>query len=299
MHEIYGLQNGRGVYLMVNDVAKKKLPKGLLLGEYMMLFPRHRSQYYRFGKYFPDITNLQLTISHEKYYINIGANKVNLCELISVGLFGFMILEALKIISSLFVSVPISMVSYVLIALSYLSYQIIHLVQQKSRNNQLIFCRKTGKIIRRDMGSRGHDYFFEFEGFEGYCFKSPLSQSCYELFLVNPSKNWLMKIADFKSPRKLWVQWDFIQQFMDLTKPLPDTPEFEACREFDKTTKIFDKEWKRTPYFWRSMPEKQVMKYSKEAFWRIRTYQGDLSEYPFEFLAENRLVASDTLSGTK
>lgn len=47
--------------------------------------------------------------------------------------------------------------------------------------------------------------------------------------------------------------WDFIQNYMDVTKPLPDIPLFEEYRHLDPTTKTYDEQTNRPARYWREM----------------------------------------------
>lgn len=47
--------------------------------------------------------------------------------------------------------------------------------------------------------------------------------------------------------------WDFIQNYMDVTKPLPDIPLFEEYRHLDPTTKAHDEQVNRPIRYWRDM----------------------------------------------
>ncbi|MBB1308038.1 MULTISPECIES: hypothetical protein [unclassified Pseudoalteromonas] len=47
-----------------------------------------------------------------------------------------------------------------------------------------------------------------------------------------------------------FIHWELLQNFMDITQPLADIPQFEYYREFDKTTAEFDKANGRPKYFW-------------------------------------------------
>ena len=51
--------------------------------------------------------------------------------------------------------------------------------------------------------------------------------------------------------------WNMVQQFMDISQPLPDTYYFEEYREFDPTTKTYDEKEERNPRFWRDMTDKE------------------------------------------
>lgn len=47
--------------------------------------------------------------------------------------------------------------------------------------------------------------------------------------------------------------WDYLQNYMDISKPLPDTPELEAFRHLDPTTAEHDRQTDREPRYWRDM----------------------------------------------
>ena len=49
--------------------------------------------------------------------------------------------------------------------------------------------------------------------------------------------------------------WDYLQNYMDISKPLPDTPRLEAFRHLDPTTAEHDRETSRDPRYWRDMDD--------------------------------------------
>lgn len=49
--------------------------------------------------------------------------------------------------------------------------------------------------------------------------------------------------------------WDYLQNYMDISKPLPDTPELEAFRHLDPTTAEHDRQTGRAPRYWRDMDD--------------------------------------------
>ena len=49
--------------------------------------------------------------------------------------------------------------------------------------------------------------------------------------------------------------WDYLQNYMDISKPLPDTPELEAFRHLDPTTAEHDRQTGREPRYWRDMDD--------------------------------------------
>jgi hypothetical protein len=74
----------------------------------------------------------------------------------------------------------------------------------------------------------------------------------------------------FRSPSvwvdKQWLhgEWEYYQQYMDISLPLPDTPDFEPYRHLDPTTAAYDNDHNRPPNFWRDMPLEQVKKEQAE-----------------------------------
>ncbi|MDP2570624.1 hypothetical protein Q8W40_00410 [Vibrio penaeicida] len=61
--------------------------------------------------------------------------------------------------------------------------------------------------------------------------------------------------------------WNVIQQYMDISQPLPDLPFLEPFRSEDLTTATYDKEIGRDPNYWRSMSyrglDKAIIKMAK------------------------------------
>ncbi|MCD5997500.1 hypothetical protein KDX38_28580 [Pseudomonas sp. CDFA 602] len=78
--------------------------------------------------------------------------------------------------------------------------------------------------------------------------------------LVNPD--------DFKQRPCAW--WDFFQNYMNVSGPLPDIPLFEPYRHLDPVTAEYDKKNGRNPRYWIDMNE-DVFKAEVGAMWK-RTY---------------------------
>ncbi|ABA90066.1 hypothetical protein Pcar_2831 [Syntrophotalea carbinolica DSM 2380] len=70
--------------------------------------------------------------------------------------------------------------------------------------------------------------------------------------------------SDWVDKQWLHAEWEYYQQFMDISLPLPDTPDFEPYRHLDPTTAAHDKEHNRPPNFWRNMSLEQVKKEQAE-----------------------------------
>ncbi|MEB0094496.1 hypothetical protein QN408_25165, partial [Pseudomonas sp. CCI4.2] len=49
--------------------------------------------------------------------------------------------------------------------------------------------------------------------------------------------------------------WDFLQNYMDTSRPLPDLPRYEQYRHLDPTTAEYDRKIGRDPRFWIDMDD--------------------------------------------
>ena len=72
----------------------------------------------------------------------------------------------------------------------------------------------------------------------------------------------------------VYLSWELVQQFMDISQPLPDTPEFEPFRHLDPVTAEWDKHHNRPPKLYAQMPDriwdkltKKVWEYEKGFKW--------------------------------
>ena len=58
------------------------------------------------------------------------------------------------------------------------------------------------------------------------------------------------------SPTMCYAYWDFIQNYMDITRPLPELPLLEQYRHLDPTTAEHDQATGRPSRYWRDMDDK-------------------------------------------
>ncbi|MCD5976839.1 hypothetical protein [Pseudomonas quasicaspiana] len=63
--------------------------------------------------------------------------------------------------------------------------------------------------------------------------------------LVNLDNRWQMPCA----------LWDFLQNYMDTSGPLPELPRYEEFRHLDPTTAVYDQQTGRPPRFWIDMDD--------------------------------------------
>ena len=72
--------------------------------------------------------------------------------------------------------------------------------------------------------------------------------------------------------------WDFLQNYMDVSRPIPDILLFEAYRHLDPVTAIYDKEKGRIPRYWIDMDD-NTFKQRVDAMWQ-RAYAIDTFTRP-------------------
>lgn len=100
-----------------------------------------------------------------------------------------------------------------------------------------------------------------FHEWDGYLLSLPDHQGniWYRLVLVHKTQEWALPmnqlLAATTNREDVLAYWDLIRQYMDVTKPLPDIPLFEAYRYLDPTTRAHDEKTGRDPYHWRNMNE--------------------------------------------
>ncbi|MFN9527254.1 MAG: hypothetical protein ACK561_22570 [Pseudomonadaceae bacterium] len=63
--------------------------------------------------------------------------------------------------------------------------------------------------------------------------------------------------------------WDYLQNYMDISNPMPDTPELEAFRHLDPTTAEHDRQTGRAPRYWRDMDDETFKAKEREMNERI------------------------------
>ncbi|MEE5118380.1 hypothetical protein V2K50_00795 [Pseudomonas alliivorans] len=83
--------------------------------------------------------------------------------------------------------------------------------------------------------------------------------------------------------------WDFFQNYMDTSRPIPDIPYFEAYRHLDPVTAKYDKENGRNPRYWIDMDD-DTFKERVDAMWQ-RIYSIDTFTRPN--LMENSVSYKD------
>jgi hypothetical protein len=90
--------------------------------------------------------------------------------------------------------------------------------------------------------------------------------------------------SESNSPVQIYRDWELLQTFMDISKPLSEVPELEPFRTKDPVTVNYDKEHQRPPRYWQNMDPAKAKQFHKEA--SEATYK-----YPWGKTREQALAA--------
>lgn len=122
--------------------------------------------------------------------------------------------------------------------------------------NLAIFQRDTG-LVRVPLDKK--DYIeLPFEEFiPGISLGSSRGYPRYGLVLIHRyTGHGLSNPGSISDSRKrVFLEWEFIRQYMDPNLPLPDFPKLECIRQDDPVTRQWDARYGRPADFWRSMSE--------------------------------------------
>ncbi len=70
-------------------------------------------------------------------------------------------------------------------------------------------------------------------------------------------------------PEPCYALWDFVQNYMDVTQPLPDIPIWEAHRHLDPVTAEHDRQTNRPERYWRDMDDDTFKACEREMHYRV------------------------------
>jgi hypothetical protein len=139
--------------------------------------------------------------------------------------------------------------------------------------NNTIFNRRTG-LVTIPRGGKKTPVILPFAELDGYYYCSHST--------VNV--NYLLHFGHRFTPRGygtgrswvdrywIYVEWEFLQQYMDISLPLPDIPDLEPYRHLDPTTAAYDKQYSREPHYWRDMDMAQFEKERQEGIQAIENF---------------------------
>ncbi|HDZ55596.1 MAG TPA: hypothetical protein ENI17_00385 [Pseudomonas xinjiangensis] len=129
--------------------------------------------------------------------------------------------------------------------------------------------RRTGMVTLFDYDNMGKyksegligEFVYAFHEFDAYVGSGPTRQGhmFYQLYMAHRYRNHVIDLDVFvprdSEPEPHYAGWDFVQNYMDTSRPLPDIPLFEPHREQDPVTAEYDRHNGRDPRYWRDMDD--------------------------------------------
>lgn len=147
------------------------------------------------------------------------------------------------------------------------------LIKIVPNKNNIVFNRRTGMVTIPQFG-RTPPIMLPFAECDGYYF-CPQSKTgwSYTLYLGHRFSPQGTILTQQRTDRFVVnADWEYFQQYMDISLPLPDTPAVETYRHLDPTTAAYDKEHNRPPRYWRDFDLKQVNLEIKKGFEIIQKF---------------------------
>lgn len=141
------------------------------------------------------------------------------------------------------------------------------------KKNNTIFSRRTGLVSIPRPGKKS-PVVLPFAEFDGYCYSTQTTINViYHLYLGHRFTPVGFSTGK-KYTRRYWIhgEWEFLQQYMDISMPLPDVPSLEPYRHLDPTTAAYDKQHSRPPHYWRDIDMNQLEKERQEGIQAIEDY---------------------------
>ncbi|MCL1477475.1 MAG: hypothetical protein MH219_07955 [Marinobacter sp.] len=131
-----------------------------------------------------------------------------------------------------------------------------HLTDKLQRTNPTGLYRREGVVRIKERKSVFEAPFIEFDA---YLIHTPSGRGGRYFNLVlqhryNKHQLWMKGlVTDAMNQNDVYAYWSMVQQFMDVSGPLPDVPIFEPFRSRDPVTREWDERTCRDPFKWRKM----------------------------------------------
>lgn len=124
--------------------------------------------------------------------------------------------------------------------------------------SMLVFDRASGMLRDRTWGKVTSYPFRDFVPVINQVFVQAGGVS-YRLLLVHRHEKLFFAcpgtLSSARESWKVFLEWEYIQQYMDITKPIPDIPDLECLRQDDPVTRAWDAKHHRPADFWAGMSE--------------------------------------------
>ena len=123
----------------------------------------------------------------------------------------------------------------------------------KDKNN-IIVSRRTGLVTFTWDKQRVSLPFDEFDVCMPMGTRPTGSHDYYLRFVHKYSDKWFQAPAGRDNAWEVEQDWEFWQQYMDISQPLPDIPKMEPFRERDPVTAQWDQQHHRPKDYWKNTP---------------------------------------------
>lgn len=134
--------------------------------------------------------------------------------------------------------------------------------------------------------------FYEWDGYlitipnrQGFAYYGFCLQHRYSDLTIKD----LMDTNDKGSQQEIWATWYFLQNYMDVSRPLPDVGGLEMFRPYDPTTVEYDKKTNHDPYYWRKMTHPEWETKCKEMAKNIQSIYINPNNIMAEFVDYSRM----------
>jgi len=147
-----------------------------------------------------------------------------------------------------------------------------HLTDKRQRANRTGLYRREGLVRIKEGKTVFEAPFIEFDA---YLVHTPSGRGGRYFNLVlqhrySKYQLWMKGLlTDAMNQKEVYAYWDMIQQFMDVSGPLPDVPIFEPFRAQDPVTAAHDERTGRDPFKWRKVTRESWRK-NHEQRWQNR-----------------------------
>ncbi len=148
------------------------------------------------------------------------------------------------------------------------------------------FNRRTGMVTIFDYDNMGEyqrsgtigEFTYPFHEFDAYISSGPDRQGLiwHQLHLVHRYHDLAIDLSPIVSKDSSmaphFAAWDFLQNYMDIGRPLPDIPLFEKHRANDPTTAAHDRRTGRPERYWRDMDDETWEAQLTQNLGRVNAY---------------------------
>ncbi|MGV0053145.1 hypothetical protein [Stutzerimonas sp. 381-2] len=169
---------------------------------------------------------------------------------------------------------------------SLVVHKLTNWVVRPSKGPQWEFNRRKGMVTIFDYDNMGEykrsgtvgEFTYPFHEFDAYISSAPDRQGLiwHQLHLVHRSHDLAIDLRPIvpkdSSMAPHFAAWDFLQNYMDIGRPLPDIPLFEKHRANDPTTAAHDRRTGRPERYWRDMDDENWEAQLKQSLGRVNAY---------------------------